>query len=63
MKSIQIRKYGGSDVIEVNKTASVPSISSGKILVNVKASGVNPSDWKFARGISIRWPRFNSHQR
>jgi alcohol dehydrogenase len=50
MKSIQIKKYGGSDVVEVNKTASVPSISSGKILVNVKASGVNPSDWKIREG-------------
>ena len=50
MKSIQIKKYGGSDVVEVNKTASVPSISSGKILVNVKASGVNPSDWKVREG-------------
>lgn len=50
MKSIQIKKYGGSDVVEVNKTASVPSISSGKILVSVKASGVNPSDWKIREG-------------
>jgi alcohol dehydrogenase len=50
MKSIEIKKYGGSDVVEVNKTASVPSISSGKILVNVKASGVNPSDWKIREG-------------
>jgi alcohol dehydrogenase len=50
MKSIQIKKYGGSDVVEVYKTASVPSISSGKILVNVKASGVNPSDWKIREG-------------
>jgi alcohol dehydrogenase len=50
MKSIQIKKYGGSDVVEVNKTASVSSISSGKILVNVKASGVNPSDWKIREG-------------
>jgi NADPH:quinone reductase-like Zn-dependent oxidoreductase len=44
MKSIQIRKYGGSDVIEVNDAASVPNPSSGKILVNVKAAGVNPVD-------------------
>ena len=40
MKSIQIKKYGGNEVVEVNKKASVPSISSGKILVNVKA------DWR-----------------
>src|ERR687897_2621159 len=50
MKSIQIKKYGGNEVVEVNKKASVPSISSGKVLVNVKASGVNPVDWKIREG-------------
>jgi NADPH:quinone reductase-like Zn-dependent oxidoreductase len=50
MKSIQINKYGGNDVIEVNDTTSVPNLSSGKILVNVKASGVNPVDWKIREG-------------
>jgi alcohol dehydrogenase len=50
MKAIQIKKYGGSDVVEVNETRPVPSISSGKILVNVKASGVNPVDWKIREG-------------
>src|SRR5919108_5984390 len=50
MKSIQIKRYGGNDVVEVNKTASVPNISSGKVLVNVKASGVNPVDWKIREG-------------
>ena len=50
MKSIQIRGYGGNDVIDVKKTASVPNISSGKVLVSVKASGVNPVDWKIREG-------------
>src|ERR671932_459602 len=50
MKSIQIKKYGSSDVMEVNNTASVPSPSPGKILVNVKASGINPVDWKIREG-------------
>ena len=50
MKSIQISRYGGSDVIEVNNAASVPNPSSGKILVNVKAAGVNPADWKIRDG-------------
>jgi alcohol dehydrogenase len=50
MKSIQISRYGGSDVIEVNNAASVPNPSSGKILVNVKAAGVNPADWKIREG-------------
>jgi NADPH:quinone reductase-like Zn-dependent oxidoreductase len=50
MKSIQIKRYGGSDVIEVNDKASIPSPSAGKVLVNVKASGVNPVDWKIREG-------------
>jgi alcohol dehydrogenase len=50
MKSIQIKRYGNSDVVEVNDTASVPTVSTGKILVNVKASGVNPVDWKIREG-------------
>ncbi|MGC2307566.1 MAG: NADP-dependent oxidoreductase [Nitrososphaeraceae archaeon] len=50
MKSIQIKKYGNSDVVEVNNTASVPTLSPGNILVSVKASGVNPADWKISEG-------------
>ena len=50
MKAIQIKKYGSNDVVEVNETASAPSLSSGKILVNIKASGVNPVDWKIREG-------------
>src|ERR671922_249234 len=50
MKSIQIKRYGNSDVVEVNNTASVPTVSTGKVLVNVKASGVNPVDWKIREG-------------
>src|ERR671924_1201460 len=50
MKSIQIKRYGNSDVVEVNNTASSPTVSTGKILVNVKASGVNPVDWKIREG-------------
>jgi NADPH:quinone reductase-like Zn-dependent oxidoreductase len=50
MKAIQIKKYGSNDVVEVNETASAPSLSSGKTLVNIKASGVNPVDWKIREG-------------
>ena len=35
---------------KLNDTASVPSVSVGKILVDVKASGVNPADWKVREG-------------
>src|ERR671929_2420273 len=61
MKSIQIKRYGSSDVVEINNTAIVPGLSSGKILVEIKASGVNPIDWKIREGymqqmIPIQFP-------
>jgi alcohol dehydrogenase len=61
MKAIQINEYGSSNVVELNETASVPSISSGKILVSVKAAGVNPADWKIRDGglqqlVSLQFP-------
>ena len=36
--------------MEVNDTASVPSLPPGKILINVNAAGVNPIDWKIREG-------------
>jgi len=50
MKSIQINKYGGSDVVDINNDVSIPRVSTGKVLVDVKAAGVNPVDWKIREG-------------
>jgi len=50
MKSIQINKYGGSDVVDLNNDVLMPKVSAGKALVEVKASGVNPVDWKIREG-------------
>src|SRR6476469_7085384 len=50
MKSIQINKYGGSDVVDIINNVSIPRVSTGKVLVEVKASGVNPVDWKIREG-------------
>jgi alcohol dehydrogenase len=50
MKSAQIKKYGNSEVIEINQSTSEPTVSSGKVLVIVKAAGVNPVDWKIREG-------------
>ena len=50
MKSVQINRYGGSEVVEINKDIPEPTISAGKVLVNVKAAGVNPADWKIREG-------------
>jgi NADPH:quinone reductase-like Zn-dependent oxidoreductase len=51
MKSTQIKTYGDSEVVEVNQsTPSLNDPSEGKLLVSVKAAGVNPADWKLREG-------------
>jgi alcohol dehydrogenase len=50
MNSAQIKKYGGSEVVEINQSAPEPIVSAGKVLVIVKAAGVNPADWKIREG-------------
>jgi alcohol dehydrogenase len=61
MKSVQIARYGNSDIIEINQNTPSPNLSPGKILVDVKAAGINPVDWKIREGymqqmISFRFP-------
>jgi alcohol dehydrogenase len=46
MKSAQINEYGGSEVIRLIKAHQNRLLSSGKVLVTIKAAGVNPADWK-----------------
>ena len=50
MKSVQINRYGGSEAVEINKDVPEPTVSAGKVLVNVKAAGVNPADLKIREG-------------
>ncbi len=61
MKSAQINRYGGSDVIEINQNTPEPTLSSGKVLVSIKSAGVNPADWKIREGafqqmIALQFP-------
>jgi len=50
MRSAQITRYGNtSEVIEIRQT-STPNLSAGKVLVEVKAAGINPIDWKIREG-------------
>ena len=51
MKSAQIKSYGGSEVVEINQSTPAPTDpSTGKVLVRIKAAGVNPVDWKIREG-------------
>ena len=53
MKAVQISRYGGSDVVEIKQNIASPSVPkplSNKILVGIKAAGVNPVDWKIREG-------------
>jgi NADPH:quinone reductase-like Zn-dependent oxidoreductase len=50
MKSVQINRYGGSEVVEINNDIPEPTVSAGNVLANVKAAGVNPTDWKIREG-------------
>jgi alcohol dehydrogenase len=44
MRSAQINEYGGSEVIKINQSTSKPTVTSGRVLVTIKAAGVNPAD-------------------
>lgn len=50
MKAAQINKYGGSEVVEINKNAPKPTVSQGQLLIEVHAAGINPVDWKIREG-------------
>jgi alcohol dehydrogenase len=50
MKAAQIKNYGGSEVVKINNTTPKPSVSPGRLLIEVYAAGVNPVDWKIREG-------------
>jgi len=52
MKSARIKGYGSArDVIEIEQNAPVPHDPyEEKVLVKIKAAGVNPIDWKISEG-------------
>jgi alcohol dehydrogenase len=51
MKAAQMKGYGNSEVIEINGNAPAPNDpSAGKVLVKIKAAGINPIDWKIREG-------------
>ena len=49
MKAVRIHDYGDVDVLQYE---DVPGdAGAGEVLVRVYAAGVNPIDWKGARGL------------
>ncbi len=50
MKAIRANHFGGPDVL-VFEDVPRPKASSGEVLVHVRATGVNPIDWKIRSGM------------
>jgi NADPH:quinone reductase-like Zn-dependent oxidoreductase len=49
MKAVRIHDFGGPDVLRCDDVPE-PQARSGEVLVQVKAAGVNPIDWKIREG-------------
>ncbi|MBS0246257.1 MAG: NADP-dependent oxidoreductase [Proteobacteria bacterium] len=50
MKAIQFSRYGGPDVLTVNRVPS-PTARAGEVAVEVHVASVNPIDWKLRSGL------------
>jgi NADPH:quinone reductase-like Zn-dependent oxidoreductase len=49
MKAVRFRQFGGPEVLQIVDLPD-PHAGPGQIRVEVRAAGVNPSDWKARRG-------------
>ncbi len=52
MKAIVYRKYGSTDVLELQEIDK-PTVTDGEVLLRVHAASVNPYDWHFLRGTPL----------
>ncbi|MFI4938721.1 MAG: NADP-dependent oxidoreductase [Candidatus Berkiellales bacterium] len=50
MKAIRMHDYGGPEVLKLEETLE-PKVVTGEIMIQVKAAGVNPLDWKIRKGL------------
>ncbi|XP_077495162.1 quinone oxidoreductase-like isoform X1 [Amblyomma americanum] len=44
MRAIQVQKFGGPEVLQLATNVPIPKVEAHKVLVRVKAAGVNPVD-------------------
>lgn len=56
MKAIRVLSFGGPEVLKFVSDVPVPSVSSGQVLVKIKAAGVNPVDTYIRSGTYARKP-------
>ncbi|MGL6234530.1 MAG: quinone oxidoreductase family protein [Segniliparus sp.] len=50
VKTIVAARYGGPEVLEI-RDVELPAPSEGEVLVDVRAAGANPVDWKLYSGV------------
>lgn len=50
MRAIQVQKFGGPQVLQVATNVPIPKVEPHKVLVRVKAAGVNPVDTYIREG-------------
>jgi NADPH:quinone reductase-like Zn-dependent oxidoreductase len=46
MQAIQAHDYGGPEVLVLQQAAR-PEPNADQVLIRLKATGVNPADWKY----------------
>src|ERR1700722_773144 len=55
-RAVRFDKYGGLDVLQVVEVER-PTPGAGKVLVRVKAAGINPGEASIRKGLfAERWP-------
>lgn len=66
MKAAVITEYGNADVLQIRTDIPKPQPAPNQVLVQVKAAGINPLDWRIRNGelkglISTRFPMVPGH--
>ena len=55
MKAVRVHEYGSADVLTLEEAPRPQPPGTGELLVRVRASSVNPADWKTRAGYFKQW--------